>query len=193
MFESYIYFEGVGYTLTCLPSVYHLCPCLSVNVPCGPTSRLPLSSMSAAAEPKPTPVPAEESLVKTEEGAEQQNQLPQKLTEAEWKAVKELRVRVCLVPSPPTRSPEPEMRTANATAHSPNFRASLPKPTRTNRPHRPPSRSGVLSPLNPRSRLPQSGLSNSIVSGGQPPSSPPPSVTPMQAKAKRTLSLSRKT
>ena len=50
--------------------------------------------MSAAAEPKPTPVPAEESIVKTEEGAEPQNPLTQKFTEAEWKAVKELRVRV---------------------------------------------------------------------------------------------------
>ena len=49
--------------------------------------------MSAAAEPKPAPVPAEESIVKTEEGAEPQNPLTQKFTEAEWKAVKELRVR----------------------------------------------------------------------------------------------------
>ena len=63
--------------------------------------------MSAAAEPKPTPVPAEESIVKTEEGAEPQNPLTQKFTEAEWKAVKELRVRTRHISLPP-RVSEPD-------------------------------------------------------------------------------------
>ena len=113
----------------CLSSV-------STNVPCGPTSRLPLSPMSAAAEPKPAPVPAEESIVKTEEGTEPQNPLTQKFTEAEWKAVKELRVRIRRPWSPvhgPTltaRYPPfclPEPRTPPHTVSTPeHLRQSLP-------------------------------------------------------------------
>ncbi|KAI0774503.1 ARM repeat-containing protein [Fomes fomentarius] len=53
-------------------------------------------------------------------------------------------------------------------------------------PLRPPSRSGVLSPLNPKSRV-QSGLGNAVV----PPTSP--TAAQMQSKLKRTSSLSRKT
>lgn len=53
-------------------------------------------------------------------------------------------------------------------------------------PLRPPSRSGVLSPLNPKSRV-QSGLGSAVV----PPTSP--TAAQMQSKVKRTSSLSRKT
>ncbi|KAI0751034.1 ARM repeat-containing protein [Daedaleopsis nitida] len=60
-------------------------------------------------------------------------------------------------------------------------------------PLRPPSRTGgVLSPLNPKSRV-QSGLANAVGSGPQVPTSPTAAVTQMQSKVKRTLSLSRKT
>ncbi|KAJ8468744.1 hypothetical protein ONZ51_g9455 [Trametes cubensis] len=71
------------------------------------------------------------------------------------------------------------------------------KVTGDDRPLRPPSRSGVLSPLNPKARV-QSALSNSVVSGGsaggqqqQQPTSPTGQTQP--SKARRTLSLSRKT
>ncbi|KAI0722685.1 ARM repeat-containing protein [Earliella scabrosa] len=84
-----------------------------------------------------------------------------------------------------TKPPTPPSGSSGGILHPPPGRRKVTG----DGPLRPPSRSGgLLSPLNPKSRG-QSGL----VPGPNPPNSPPPTMTQMQSKVKRTLSLSRKT